>query len=52
MEVLLPNFWYNIWKIRKKQNKRDEKCKTNSKSINDESISFREVLDKELQKYK
>ena len=52
MEVLLPNFWFNVWKIRKNQNKSDEKGKTNSKSINDESNSFREVLDNEIQKYK
>lgn len=52
MEVLLPNFWFNVWKNRKNQNKSDEKDKTKAKNNDENSVLFGEILDKELQKYK
>lgn len=52
MEVLLPNFWFNVWKIRKNQNKSDEKGKTKEKNNDENLVLFSEILEKEMEKYK
>ena len=52
LDVIIQNFWFLVWKIRKKKNKNAEKDKVQNADIDKESISFREVLDKEIEKYK
>lgn len=52
MDVIIQNFWFKVWEIRKNKNKTAEKGKTKNNEFDKKSILFREVLDKEIEKYK